>query len=261
MTVSELINFAHQAFISCSEGSSYMALLLGSLIYLFCVEENSFLRYIVYGSLGIMGLFVFPPIIRFGLLYFGEQRYIKMLLVIPSGILISYAAVQNYGKLPDGKQKRIWISICVLLLLLSGRYVYLRMYSNGLIQNKYYVSDEEAKICSTVSLDTSNKILVCNKEIARAFRRINGNYQLLYGSDIGINNYDENIGKIYELFEEDVIPIEEVLSLASEEEVTHIVLYKWADYETPLGELLEKGCLFMIGETESYWSFSLNMDQ
>ena len=64
---------------------------------------------------------------------------------------------------------------------------------------------------------------------------------MLYGSDIGINNYDENIGKIYELFEEDVIPIEEVLSLASEEEVTHIVLYKWADYETPLGELLEKG--------------------
>lgn len=257
MDVIELFEYAHKVLISCSDSFRYMAFFCGAMLYIFVIEKNKLAKVFTYGSLLLVALFVFPPIVRIGIWFFSEAEYVKVLRLMPTLILIAYVFVKHFFELESGKQKTIWICFCMLLLFLSGRYSYFKVFTTGIAQNKYYVSDEYVEICSTIPLERENKILVCNTDLARAVRRISGESRLVYGADIEKGNYTKEVKQLYNYLEQDDVPLEAVMELAVAEGATHVILYKWKNYGDALEDLLNRGELCMRGETESYWSFSI----
>lgn len=257
MDIIELFEYAHRALISCSDNFRYMALFLGSLLYLYVTERNKLSQILVYGSFLAITFFVFPPVIRIGILFFPEEEYVKVLRIMPTLIVIAYVSIKYFFELENKKQRYIWVFVCIMLLLLSGKCTYFKVFSTDLVQNKYYTDNEYLEICSTVPLKRENKILVCNTELAKAIRRVSGESRLVYGSDIETGNYTNEVKDLYNYLKQDNVSLEPVLELAVAEGTTHIILYKWKDYEGTLEDLLDSGKLSMHGETENYWSFAI----
>lgn len=257
MDIIELFEYAHRVFISCSDSFRYMALFFGAMLYICVIEKNKLAKVLTYGSLLLMALFVFPPIVGIGIWFFPEEEYVNVLRLMPTLILIAYVFVKHFFELESSKQKTIWICFCILLLLLSGKCTYFRVFSTGIAQNKYYVNDEYMEICSTIPLEKENKILVCNTDLAKAVRRISGESRLVYGADIEKGNYTKEVKQLYNYLDQDNVPLKAVMELAVAEGATHVILYKWKNYEDALENLLNTGQLRMLGETESYWSFSV----
>lgn len=219
--------------------------------------KNHTAKKLMYLCIGAFVLFFCPPLIKWGISCFSENDYEKALLLIPTNIVIAYAAIAVFEDLKEKKQRKIWICFCCILLLLSGHYAYSEIYAAGLIENSLYVNNEYADVCSRIPLENGNLILPCDEMIGRTLRRIDGRYQLLYGQDIETCTYSSTIKKIHDDLEMDVIPIEEVVSLAETEGVTHIVLYKWSKYETAIEELIESGKIQMWADADNYWVFNV----
>ena len=252
-----LIEYAHRTFVGCSDSFRYMALLIGSAIYIYIKDKRKLPQTLVLGSFLIIMLFAFPPVIQIGHCFWGEEGYVNVLKLMPTLLLIGYAALKHFFELGNRKQRSIWVCVCILLLLLSGKYTYFKVFSTEIIQNKYYIDDEYMEICSTIPLRKETKILSCNTELAKAIRRIDGESRLVYGSDIETGNYSNEVKDLYNYLKQDSISLHIVMELAIAEGTTHVILYKWKDYEGTLEELLDLGKLSMHGETENYWSFAI----
>lgn len=260
MSIIELINLAHKTFIACSEEFRYMALLLASLVYIYCVGKNKTVRRMSYIGMGAIVLFFFPPLIKWGISCFSEYGY-ETLLLIPANILIAYTVVSVYNEAKERRQKGMWALFCCIMLLLSGKYAYSQIYAAGLLENNYYVNSEYMDVCSVIPLEEGNLILPCDTMIGQTLRRIDGRYQLLYGQDIETCAYSDTIQRIHDDLKSDLIPIEKVISLAEREGVTHVVLYKWSQYDTPLGNFVDSGRLRMWADADNYWVFIVSANK
>ena len=154
MSIIDLINLAHKTFIACSEEFRYMALLLASLVYIYCVGKNKTVRRMSYIGMGAIVLFFFPPLIKWGISCFSEYGY-ETLLLIPANILIAYTVVSVYNEAKERRQKGMWAFFCCIMLLLSGKYAYSQIYAAGLLENNYYVNSEYMDVCSVIPLERS----------------------------------------------------------------------------------------------------------
>lgn len=257
MNFINLYEYAHRVFISCSDNFQYMALFLGAMLYVCVTEKSKLVKILTYGSLLFMVLFAFPPIVKICIWFFPEGECVNILRLLPTLMLIAYVFVKHFFELESRKNKTIWMCFCILLLLLSGKCEYFQVFSTEIAQNKYYVKDEYLEICSTIPLKKESKILVCDIELAKALRRISGESRLVYGADIEKGEYIREVKQLYNFLEQDNVPLEAVMELAIAEGTTHIILYKWKNYEDALENVLDRGELRMLGETESYWSFSI----
>lgn len=244
-----------------NEEFRYMALLMACMIYIFCVEKTQVMKRILWLCCCVGILFFVPPLIKWAVPLFGETGYEKALLLIPANLVIAYTVVDIYAKTEGKKQKAVWCVFCTLMLLLSGKYAYAGSFTSGVFDNAYYIKEPYAEVQSLVPLADGNLILPCDIEIGQLLRRIDGRYKLLYGKNIENGSYSENVQKIYEDFGQEMIPLDDLLTRAEAEGVTHIILYKWGEYDVPLGNLAEEGRISVWAESPNYYVFVLNANQ
>lgn len=225
MSMAELTSFAHEAFRSLSESFRYMGLLIGCLVYLFCMEGKAKVRFLVYISMGILVLFQLPFFTGAVLHAVPQEEYVDLMWLLPSAFLIAYAAVRHFFAQKDRKGKVVWAAVCIVLLLLTGWYAGIKPENWDQINKEYYVNQEMMDICSLVPADQESLVVVYEEELGRTLRSLSGEIRVMYAE----------------------ISVEQV---EYDPEATHLILNRES-----LGA--EMQLYPLVGETEHYLCFGL----
>lgn len=167
-----------------SGNGSLTLLFLASLIYLWIVEKNKGRKAIlVYGSLVILALFFFPPLVKFVANVMEEEEiYYRMLWALPMGPVIAYAAVKLIGSI-----KKKWLQAAVLLLLaayiiVGGHLVY-KSPQFSKAQNAYQVPDAVVQICDAIEVPGREVMAVFPHELVQYVRQYSAFVVMPYGYD------------------------------------------------------------------------------
>lgn len=139
-----------------------MLLFVVALIYLWSVEKKKGIKFLfVYFSIGLLVIFLFPPLLLFVQNVLGEgETYYRLLWVLPIGIVIPYATVKFFLSC---RQK--WIGYAVVGLVciyvaVGGNLVYNAPQLTR-AQNWYQLPQEVIDIC--------DEIVVPGREVKAAF--------------------------------------------------------------------------------------------
>lgn len=285
------LRLINEIFWEYSREFQYMGLVLVAVIYLYCSQGESLRgRRIACFTMLFFILLAVPPFVWLAELVLGSKELIRLLWMVPSVFLISYAAVLYGGRLQKLGWKLLFGAACILLVLLSGD----ALDEGGVFQknenqNVYQVSEENLEICRILEgagLDTV--VLGANVEQIHAIRRVNAQTGVIYGADmrslllpdptqssnpdsldeseytgrsveeqIEEMKYDEERLRLFAYMQSNPVTLELVMQSAQELGVNCIVFDKNREYSTPVSVLIEDGEGEILGETENYWVVKL----
>lgn len=201
-----------------------MTLFLVSLCYLWVTEENKHIKYVlVYTSLLILVIFFFPLFSWIFTKYADSEIYYRILWLLPIGITIAYAMVRVVRR-TDGVKKWLCFGGCILLLVLSGRYVYANEHFS-VAENSSHMPQEVVDIC--------DYIIVPGREVRAAFpaaflpyvRQYTGLVCMPYGRELFMENSEYyNSNKIYELLENDVLDVKSLAEELRQQECHYVII-------------------------------------
>lgn len=217
----------------------YPALFLLALLYLFLTEpEKSRRIMLIYASLTILGIFVFPLsayIIMHGLM--DTEIYYRQLWLLPCGITVCYALtrmVMRTGKKTDSKRSRAVRKITVAaagaaVLILTGTNVY----TNGnydKAENPYHIPQYTIHVCDTILSDDLEYTMTAAfpQSMVEYVRQYTAEIMTTYGRGSIIDRWVEqwNMGnELLDLIEAESYDAQELAAVSREQGVECIVLY------------------------------------
>lgn len=280
------VRLINELFWEYSNNFQYMGLLLAAVIYLYCVQKDNLRgRRMASFTMLFFILLAFPPFVWLAELVLGSADLIRLIWIVPSVFIISYAAVLYGSRLQKVIWKLVFGAVCILLVVLAGD----TLDEGGVFQkneyeNLYQVSEENLEVCRILEGAGPNTVaLGANVEQIHAIRRVNAQMSVIYGSDMRSlllpdttqtsqgsldeseysgrtveeqmeeMKYDEEHLRLFAYMQSDPIPLELVIQSAQEFGVNCIVFDKNREYSTPVNALVEGGEGEILGETDNYW--------
>lgn len=209
------------------------------LVYLFLKEERKPFRILfVYMPAVLLLLFFNPLFSNAAARYMGDEIYYRILWLLPVTAVIGYTCVTVAGKL-SGTRKRLFPLCTVLLVMVSGRYIY----SNGFFgraENLYHVPDSVVHICDAIELPGREVTAVFPLELVQYVRQYSPVVCMPYGREMLVDSWAEWISwtELCTAMEADTVDAKELGRLAREEGCVYIILSE----EKPLrGKLQDAG--------------------
>lgn len=291
MEVLEKLRLINEIFWECSNEFQYMGLVLAAVLFLYCFRRDHMRgrRMAAFVMLFFILLAV-PPFVWMSELILGEADLIRLLWIVSSVFLISYAAVLYGSTLLKKSARAMWIAACILLAILAGDTVS----QGGVFQkneytNAYQVSEEDLEICKILENTSEDAVVLgANLDQIRAIRRVNPQTKVIYGADmksllipeqegaaeqysvqeeeysgrsveeqIEENKYDQERIQLFAYMQSDDVILEMVMESSQELGVNCIVFDKQKNYSRPISVLVEDNEAEIIGETENYWVVQL----
>ncbi|MCR5720670.1 MAG: hypothetical protein K6F84_08890 [Lachnospiraceae bacterium] len=179
-------------------------LYLAAVCYLFVRERNKNLRFITIYMPAVILLIYFNPVVASLIFRVVESEiYFRMLWLIPVSVTVAYTVAKLWKEL-KGRVRAVAVSVCLVLVILSGRLVYTHsLYSVS--TNVYHVPHEVCDICDAIMVEgrevmaafPSDSLLYVRQYTARVCMPY-GRNGLQYGSSLlnAINSYEKDFSVI-----------------------------------------------------------------
>ena len=167
-----------------SGNGSLTLLFVASLVYLWITEKNKGRKAIlVYGSLVILAVFLFPPLTNLVVNTLEEEEiYYRLLWALPMGPVIAYAAVKCISNI-----KKQWLQAGVLLLLVAyiiiGGHLVYKSPQFSKAQNAYQVPDAVVQICDAIEVPGREVMAIFPHELVQYVRQYSAFVVMPYGYD------------------------------------------------------------------------------
>lgn len=228
----------------CGDGI-YPFLFLVALIYLLATEKDKKIRRVLLESSLVITVLFFFPLFKLVMDKVEEAgTYYRILWLLPMTIVIAYAGVKLIGR-----HTRIGLVAVILLLALSGEYLYKNVFISQ-AQNRYHIPQSVVTICDMImpAEDEERVWAIFPSELVQFVRQYSSEIQMPYGRDMLVASWDHVEHPIYALMEADTVRIDLLAELADDYKCQYIILNKAKKTE---GDPAEYG-LEKIGEVEGH---------
>jgi hypothetical protein len=194
------------------------------LCYLLLREERKYLRVLfVYIPLAILALFFNPWLGEIFYRYVAEDIYYRILWLLPVTVVIAYGIVHVYGTL-DGNKKRWFVPVCLLLILVSGKYIYSDVHFHK-AENLYHVPQSVADICDYIEVEGREVMAAFPQELMLFVRQYSPTVCMPYGRETQLDQWG-NHNPFYEAMNAPVLDIPELVRMARENGCHYLIVPK-----------------------------------
>lgn len=217
--------------------------------YLFLKEERKQIRILlVYVPMLVLVLFFNPLFAAVLARYMGDEIYYRILWLLPITVVIAYATVVAGSRLA-GKKRTIFAMVSVVLVMVSGSYIYNNAYFTK-AQNIYHIPDSVVNICDAIELPGREVMAVFPLEMIQYVRQYSPVVCMPYGREILTESWNEWAVQhdLCDALEAEVIDARVLGELAIEYGCIYIVL---PDNRPVEGSLAEAGYDLFL-ETDGY---------
>ncbi|WP_099467042.1 hypothetical protein [Konateibacter massiliensis] len=159
-------------------------LLIAAIVVLLIKEKKNENKQMAYYAIALIAVVVFPPIVLVLTHFAGEDVYWRIFWLVPSVIIIAFAAtrlIEQAGK--RSKQRILFVGV-LLVIVLGGKSVYNAETFNK-AENLYKIPQEAIEICEMVAPDGGATKIIVPESIVSYIRQYNANINLLYGRNMG----------------------------------------------------------------------------
>lgn len=231
-----------------SGNGSLTLLFAASLVYLWITEKDKARKAIlVYGSVVILALFLFPPLTSFVVNVMEEEEiYYRLLWALPMGPVIAYAIVKLIGSI-----KKKWLQAGILLfmaayIIVGGHLVY-KSPQFSRAQNLYQIPDAVVQICDAIEVPGREVMAVFPHELVQYVRQYSAFIVMPYGYDALVERW--GLGdELEEEMRKEVSDAERLSTLARERYCHFIVINQGHAMD---GDLAEYDYVLMM-QVEGY---------
>lgn len=159
-----------------------------SVLYLLIKEKRKHLRILfLYVPIILLILYFNPLFARLVYGFVGDEIYYRILWLIPITIVIAYAMVQIYGTL-KGKIKIVSVLIGIILIMISGTYVYKNIYFSK-AENLYHMPQAVVDICDAIEVEGREVMAVFPVEFLQYVRQYSPVVCMPYGREVVVERW------------------------------------------------------------------------
>lgn len=228
----------------------YTILFLAALIYLGFKEEDKRIRILFIYIPAVLQVLFFIP--WFYAIYNGldEGTYYRILWLIPMSVVIAYSACRLISR-----HSRLGLVLTVLLLMISGTYVYKNIYMTK-AENLYHLPQETIDICDMIKPGEDEERIwaAFPAEQVHYVRQYTTTIQMPFGRDSLVEGWDYVPNIMYELYKEPTISVAGLSKHSEEYHINYFIFLK----SKPLDENPLDYDMDLIGETENYLVYRNN---
>lgn len=157
----------------------------------------------------------------------------RILWLIPMSVVVCYAMIQAVFMLPK-KCRTIGYAVAVLLIMLSGKYVYSNNYFSK-AENAYHVPQTVVKICDELMVE-GREVRVCMPlEFIQYTRQYTPYIILTYGRDVLLYDTGDSSTNVNELFREEVYNSHDIAAELKRTDTPYFVVKKDITFTESLG--------------------------
>ena len=203
-------------------------ILLASAIYL-VITEKDISKKIILGILPIVMLagFLLPitKIVYVAAFDDGSDTYYRLLWLIPTYMVIGYAACKLIFSFESKIRQRIAIVAALVIVVLSGSLVYLNQYMS-VAENMYHIPQYVIDVCDRIAPDEGDVRVraVFPSELVHFVRQYDTNILMPYGREMLAVQWDY-YNAVYDAYEKpEVINAETLLEATRQTKCLYIVL-------------------------------------
>lgn len=226
-------------------GAGFLTILyLMALLYLWVTEKNKTIQSIfVYGASALQILF-FIPLFYYGYQLLDRGTYYRLLWLLPMTITIAYSGVRILGRYPQ-----CGIILGVILIAVSGKYVYSNIYMVT-AENAYHIPQEAIDVCEAIMPEEGDERVtgVFPDELIHFIRQYSSEIQMAYGRDYLAPDWRYDDHPLRRLMNGKRIQAGKLSRLSAEYGCHYVILQK---DKVIFGDL-ESQDLLKIGETRHY---------
>lgn len=221
-----------------------------AMIYLLITEKRKPVRImLVYMPVFVLLLFFNPLVTGLVYRYADNEIYYRILWLLPVTVVIAYAVVKIYGEL-KGKQKIFFAIVSVLLIMVSGSYIYSNDFYRK-AENIYHVPESVVNICDAIEVEGREVMAVFPEELIQYVRQYSPVVCMPYGREITVDRWNYSM-ELYDVMEADVIDARRLCELARAHACAYIILpddkevvgdlndYEYADFGVTEGYIIFK---------------------
>jgi hypothetical protein len=161
----------------------------------------------------ILGVFFNPWIGGLFYQYVDEDIYYRILWLLPVTIVIAYGIVHIYGTL-EGRRKALFIPICLMLILVSGKYIYEDVHFHK-AENLYHMPQSVVDICDYIEVEGREVMAAFPEEMLPFVRQYSPVVCMPYGRETQLNLWG-NHNPFYEAMNAKTLDVPELVRMARE---------------------------------------------
>lgn len=168
-------------------------LLISAVMIILIKDKKKENRQLAYYVIMLLIIIFLPPVgFIFGK-YLGESVYWRIFWLVPSVIVIAYAATRLIEQQGRALQKKITFLAITVLIMIGGKFIY-NSENFTKSTNPYKIPQEVIEICEMVAPEGTTRIVV-PETIVSYIRQYNPEIDMLYGRNLG---KDTQKGKNYQ---------------------------------------------------------------
>lgn len=157
----------------------------------------------------------------------------RILWLVPMSIVVCYGLVQAVFMLPK-KFRTVGFGIAVLLIILSGKYVYSNPFFSK-AENKYHVPETVVKICDELMVE-GREVRVCMPlEFIQYTRQYSPYIVLTYGRDVLLYDVGDPASNVNVLFREEVYNAGDIAAELRRTSTPYLVVQKDIPFTESMG--------------------------
>ncbi len=229
-------------------GTGYYCLLfLAAVLYLWFVEEDRHLKLILCVVPTIIQVLFFIPYFYMGYNSLDEGTYYRILWLMPMTLVIAYAACKVIGS-----YTKAGLIIVSIILVLSGTWVYSGINASR-AESVYHIPDEVVEVCDMIKPAEGKERVWASFPISMIHyvRQYTTTIQMPFGRDNLVPGWDHIDNPLYDLYLQDVIDADALVSEATKYYCNYIILEKT---QTIDGSLEALGAN-LVGTTQNYYVY------
>lgn len=203
-------------------GLNFTLLLVGLLYLGIRLKRSEEKTLMFFFPLYVLAVFFCPVWVLYNMLREDGVILYRLLWMIPAGVIVCYVLVEVIALLP-AKRRGLAFAGAILLLMLSGKYVYSNsQFSKA--ENLYHVPDALVKICDELRYP-GREVRVCMPmEFMQYSRQYSPYICLTYGRYVLLYNTGDTATNIDKLLSEDIISAKDVSNELRWTDTPYIVL-------------------------------------
>ena len=253
--MADTINLVIKLFKYFNGSSFYMIFFFSSLLYLFLTEEKKPVKImLLYFSILITGLFLFPFFAYLIIKILDQEIYYRTMWLLPITVVVPYAVTKLIFGQKDLKRKIAVFIMCVVCLGYGGSFVY--THSNFTkAENAYHLPQDVIDICDYIKKPDWVVKAAFPEEMVTFVRQYTSTIELAYGREMLLTESNYNL--IYYAMLKDEIDVSELVPLLRAENCTYLILSE----DKILSENMENYNFTLLNTIDGYWIYMDNEDR
>lgn len=214
-------------------GLLFLLFLISVLFLGFKTSKTTEKKITVWYSLFVLAVFFCPVWLIYDRIRDDSGILYRILWLIPMSIIICYALIQAVFLIPK-KYRVFGFSAAVLLIMLSGKYVYSNPFFSK-AENQYHVPETVVKICDELRVE-GREVRVCMPlEFIQYTRQYSPYIVLTYGRDVLLYDDGDSSSDVHVLFREEVYNAYEIAAELKRTSTPYFVVQKDISFTESMG--------------------------